>query len=71
MQKIAKCFRIFIKEALNGGEAFLGLAFHHVAGQSPGSRRETQNRNFRADGLYDSPDSFEEKASFQVGIEKL
>src|SRR2546430_1741354 len=42
MEQLAEGFRLVVEETLYGGESFLGLAFHHVAGKSP--RRSEERR---------------------------
>src|SRR5207245_7486528 len=52
-------------------ESFLGLAFHHVAGESPGSTGKSQNGDFRPDGFYDSPNGLGEEAGLGFRVKEL
>ena len=58
-----------VEEALDGGKPFLGLAFHHVAGEGPRSACKTQNRNVLTDGSHDAPNCFGQETGFRLGVE--
>jgi len=71
MEQLVERFRLVVEETLDRGESFLGLAFHHVAGKSPRSTRETQNGNLWTDGFHDAPDSFGQEGRFRLRVEHL
>src|SRR5260370_23542471 len=71
MEQPTKDFRLAIEETLDGGETFVGLAFHHVTGKSPRSTCKAQNGNLRTDGFHDPPDGFGQKARVFLRVKYL
>src|SRR6266704_1280539 len=71
MKQPAEDFRLAIEETLDGGETFVGLAFHYVTGESPRSTCKAQNGNLRTDGFHDPPDGFGQEARVFLRVKYL
>lgn len=69
LQEFAKDFGLGVEKIFYGGEAFLGAAFDHVTGESPGRSGKTENGNVRASIANGAAKRLHQKAGFDFGIE--
>jgi hypothetical protein len=69
LEKCAENFGLGVEEIFYGGEAFLGAAFDHVAGEGPGRSGETENGDIRAGIANGAAKRFHQEAGFDFGIE--
>src|SRR6266404_4505234 len=71
MKQQVEGFGLAVEKTFDGGKTFLGFAFYHVGGESPGSTGEAQHGNVGTDGFHDPTDGFGQEAGFRFWIEDL
>src|SRR5271163_3199897 len=71
MEEIAEGRGFAEEKTFNGGEAFFGAAFDHVAGQSPGRGGKAQNGNRGPDFPDDAAYGFGEEPGVDFRVEEF